>query len=118
MANEALDAFLADIAAQEPAQPPKAQTPPESPAKPEAAPATSTAPATGATGTSGAKGKGTTAPDYDAEPPAPQLGEAVVPRRALEDERHKRQDWKERAVKAETQHAELMRQLDEAKKAP
>jgi hypothetical protein len=111
MANE-LDTFLAENAAQEPAQPPEPAPSPESPAKPEAAPTPSTAPA------KAKESPKDDADDADTEPPAPQLGEAVVPRRALEDERHKRQDWKERAVKAETQHAELMRQLEEAKKAP
>jgi hypothetical protein len=54
----------------------------------------------------------------DAEPPEPREGEALVPRRAYEDERHKRQDWKARAVEAETQRADLQRQLAEAKQPP
>lgn len=56
--------------------------------------------------------------DDDGEPPEAKDGEAVVPRRALEDERHKRQDWKIKATKAETERDELRRQLDEAKRAP
>ena len=96
--NPQLDAFLADNAAQEAPAAPAAPTPPESPpaeAKPSATP---TAPA---------KAKETPEPDEDTEPPAPQLGEAVVPRRALEDERHKRQDWKSVRSGYETQHASL-----------
>ena len=111
--NPQLDAFLAEGAPQEPAQAPAATPPPESPAKPEAAPTASTAPAKATE-----KAAKPEEPDDDAEPPAPSPGEAVVPRRALEDERHKRQDWKQRAVEAETRHQELMRQLEEAKKAP
>lgn len=117
--NPQLDAFLAEGAPQEPAQAPATPTgtgpsgPPESPpadAKPSAAPA---APAKAIE-----KAAKPEEPDDDAEPPAPRPGEAVIPRHALEDERRKRNDWKERAVKAETQHQELMRQLEEAKKAP
>jgi len=111
--NPQLDAFLAEGAPQEPAQAPATPAPPESPpaeAKPSAAP---TAPAKATE-----KAAKPEEPDDDAEPPAPSPGEAVVPRRALEDERHKRQDWKQRAVEAETRHQELMRQLEEAKRAP
>jgi len=54
----------------------------------------------------------------DAEPPEPREGEALVPRRAFEAVRHERQDWKARAVAAETQRGELQRQLEEAKRAP
>ncbi len=61
----------------------------------------------------------------DAEPPEPREGEALVPRRAFEAVRHERQDWKARAIAAETrsaaaetQRAELQRQFEEAKRAP
>ena len=117
--NPQLDAFLAEGAPQEPAQAPATPTgtgpsgPPESPpaeAKPSAAPA---APAKATE-----KAAKPEEPDDDAEPPAPRPGEAVIPRHALEDERRKRNDWKQRAVEAETRHQELMRQLEEAKKAP
>jgi len=108
--NPQLDAFLAEGAPQEPAQAPAIPTTPESPpaeAKPSAAPI---APA---------KAKETAPePDDDADPPAPIEGEAVVPRRALEAERHKRQDWKEKASRAEGELAELRRQLEAAKAPP
>ena len=110
MANEQLDSFLKEEAAaaasEPPEAPPAAPTPPAE-AKPTAEPkAVTEAP------------KPEEQDDADTEPPAPSPGEAVVPRRALEDERHKRQDWKQRAVEAETRHQELMRQLEEAKRAP
>jgi hypothetical protein len=57
------------------------------------------------------------APEADDEPDlAPRDGEALIPRRAYEDERHKRQDWKARAIEAETKRAELQRQLEAASK--
>ena len=43
-------------------------------------------------------------------------GEPVIPRRAYEDERRKRQDWKARAVEAETKHKELQRQFEDAQR--
>ncbi|APT57787.1 hypothetical protein RGI145_12360 [Roseomonas gilardii] len=42
----------------------------------------------------------------------------TVPLSALEGERRQRQDWKEKALKADGEIAELRRQLEEARKAP
>ena len=52
----------------------------------------------------------------ETDPPEALEGEPVIPRRAYEDERRKRQDWKLRAVEAETKHKELQRQFDEAQR--
>ena len=43
-------------------------------------------------------------------------GEDVIPLRAYEDERRKRNDWKARAVEAETKHKELQRQFEDAQR--
>lgn len=56
--------------------------------------------------------------DDDEPLPEAREGEPVVPRRALEDERHKRQDWKEKATRAEVERDMLAKQLEELKKAP
>jgi len=106
MANEQLEQFLASESAPaptaEPATPASAEAPPAAATpKPEEKPQ--------------AEPKATTAkPDAeeDADPPEALEGEPVIPRRAYEDERRKRQDWKARAVEAETKHKELMRQLE------
>jgi hypothetical protein len=57
-------------------------------------------------------------PDDDTEPGDPEPGQAIVPRTAYEQERKRRQDWKSRADKAETERDMLARQLEEAKKGP
>jgi hypothetical protein len=54
----------------------------------------------------------------DVEPPSALDGEPVIPRRAYEDERRKRQDWKEQAVRNKERAEQLERQLEEAKRAP
>lgn len=105
--NPQLTAFLAEEArgttaapaepapAPQPAPEPASATPaPATPAKPEAPPE-----------------------DADSPPPTPLEGEAAVPLRAYQDERKQRQDWKVRAVEAETRRAELEKQLEEAKRA-
>lgn len=58
------------------------------------------------------------AADDDREPPAPLEGQPVIARRAYEDERRKRQDWRERATRAEAERDLLRRQMEEAKAAP
>ena len=87
---------------------PEAETPREPPA---AAPAKDLTPA---------KAEPTTAPepDDDAEPGEAEPGQPVVPRRAYETERQKRQNWVERASKAEAERDMLAKQLEEARKAP
>lgn len=55
-------------------------------------------------------------PEGEPEPEAPDGRH--VPLRALEAERKQRQDWKDRAARAEAERDALMRQLEEAKKAP
>ena len=53
----------------------------------------------------------------DASPASVEEGvQAAVPREALEAERRRRQDWKEKAARAEGELAALRRQLDEARR--
>ena len=106
MANEQLEQFLAGETAtvtEEPKAPPA-----EAPAPDKAA-----TPSEGGSGDK--KPPAATEPD-DADPPEPLEGEPVIPRRAYEDERRKRQDWKARAVEAETKHKELQRQFEDAQR--
>lgn len=108
MANEQLDAFLAEGA---PAAEPAPSAPSEAlPAAPE--PKADTKPP--------AESKAATKPqeEDDGEPPQPLDGEAVIGRRAYEDERRKRQDWKEKAARYEGELAATKRQLEEAKRPP
>jgi hypothetical protein len=110
MANEQLESFLASESAPAPAPEPA------TPAAPEAPPAAS-APKPEAKPDPGAKAAAAKPePEDDGEPPEPLEGEPVIPRRAYEDERRKRQDWKARAVEAETKHKELVRQLEDAQR--
>ena len=57
-------------------------------------------------------------PDDDAEPGDPEPGQAIVPRTAYEKERARRQNWVERASKAEAERDMLVKQLEDAKKPP
>ena len=57
-------------------------------------------------------------PDDDADPGEAEPGQPVVPRRAYETERAKRQNWVERASRAEAERDTLAKQLEEAKKGP
>jgi len=50
----------------------------------------------------------------DKEPPNPLDGEPIVPRRAYEDERRRRQDWKEKAARLEGELAAYRKQQEEA----
>ncbi len=107
MAASELDAFLKGDA-------PEPDAPVEQPdAKPEPEPKADAADGGGAK-----KPPDAATEADDAEPPEPREGEALVPRRAFEAVRHERQDWKARAIAAETQRAELQRQFEEAKRAP
>ena len=54
------------------------------------------------------------AEDDDGASPVPLEGEEIVPKRAYEAERRRRQDWKERAARAEAQAEMLRRQVEEA----
>jgi hypothetical protein len=107
MANEQLESFLkGETATVTEALPEAPQAAPEPPApKPEAKPepAAKAAPAK-------------PEPEDEADPPEALEGEPVIPRRAYEDERRKRQDWKARAVEAETKHKELQRQFEDAQR--
>ena len=98
-ANPQLDAFLSGAPEPEPQQAPapepKAPEPPKEPPKPPE-----------------------TEPEDEGEPPEPSPGEPVVPRRALEDERHKRQNYVAQAAKFEAERDMLAKQLDELKRAP
>jgi hypothetical protein len=105
MANQELESFLKGETAtvtEAPPEAPQAAAEPPAP-KPEAKPE----PAAKAD-------KAKPEADEDTDPPEPLEGEPVIPRRAYEDERRKRQDWKARAVQAETRHQESQRQLEEA----
>ena len=62
--------------------------------------------------------KATPEPDDDAEPGDPEPGQAIVPRTAYEKERARRQNWVERASKAEAERDMLAKQLEDAKKPP
>ena len=57
-------------------------------------------------------------PDEDAEPGDPEPGQPIVPRTAYEKERARRQNWVERASKAEAERDMLAKQLEDAKKPP
>ncbi len=94
--SDHLDDFLKGKAEAEPAPEPEAPPAPEPQPEPAAEPA---------------EGE-------EQDPPAPAEGEPLVPRRAYEDERRKRQDHKERAAKLEGELAEVRRQMEELRKAP
>jgi hypothetical protein len=102
MANEQLDSFLASEAQAATVEPTPREAPeprqeaPETKAEPKAAPESKP-------------------PEDDAEPPQPLDGEPVIPRRAYEDERRKRQDWKEKAARLEGELAAYKRQQEEAR---
>jgi hypothetical protein len=108
MANEQLDSFLASEA-QEATQTPAPQAPSEAPP---AAPEPKAEPKPQAE----AKGATATPETDDAEPPQPLDGEPVIPRRAYEDERRKRQDWKEKAARLEGELAAYRKQQEEAQR--
>jgi hypothetical protein len=108
MATE-LDAFLASEAGDNTPPPPPAPPTEASPAAPEPKPEPKAEPA--------AKAAPEPAED-DGDPPTALEGEPVIPRRAYEDERRKRQDWKEKAARAEGERDALRRQLEEAQRAP
>jgi hypothetical protein len=110
MATE-LETFLASEAGDNTPAPQPAEAPPPAPEpKPEPTPKGTPEPAKEAS-------KAEPEPD-DAEPPSALDGEPVIPRRAYEDERRKRQDWKEQAVRNKERAEQLERQLEEAKRAP
>lgn len=112
MANEQLDAFLAEGAAQATAAPEPSPEPREQQPTPE--PQKSAEPS----GKPQEAAKEGAKQDDDNDPPNPLDGEPIVPRRAFEDERRKRQDWKEKASRAEGELAALKRQLEERQQQP
>jgi hypothetical protein len=106
-----LDAFLSSGA-----QPEATETPAPEPSKaaPEAAP-----PKAALTTKEPAKAdKAAPEPDDDAEPGDPEPGQPIVPRTAYEKERARRQNWVERASRAEAERDALAKQLEDAKKGP
>ena len=111
MANEQLDAFLKGETATvteeapAPAPEPEARAAPEAKAPVESKPAAKTD-----------KAKPEPEDEADAEPTdkLEQDGKSYIPQQVLERERQRRQDWKARAVEAETKHKELQRQFEEA----
>lgn len=54
----------------------------------------------------------------DAPPASAEEGVQAVPREALEAERRRRQDWKQKAAQREGENAELRRQLEALQRAP
>ena len=103
-----LDAFLSSGA-----QPEATDTPAPEPSKaaPEAA-------STKASPAAKEPAKAAPEPEDDAEPGDPEPGQPIVPRTAYEQERKRRQDWKSRADKAETERDMLAKQLEAAKAPP
>jgi hypothetical protein len=102
MANEQLDSFLASetqAASPEPA-PREAPEPRQEAPEPKAEAKTQPEPKP---------------PEDDAEPPQALDGEPVIPRRAYEDERRKRQDWKEKAARLEGELAAYKAQQEQAR---
>lgn len=65
-----------------------------------------------------AKPAATPDPDDDAEPGDPEPGQPIVPRTAYEKERARRQNWVERASRAEAERDALAKQLEDAKRGP
>jgi hypothetical protein len=102
-----LDAFLSSGTQPEAADTPAPQ---ESKAAPEAAP-TKAAPA------AKEPAKAASEPDDD-EPGEPEPGQPNVPRSAYQKERERRQNWVERAGRAEAERDALAKQLEEARKPP
>jgi hypothetical protein len=123
MSGNQLDAFLkggnpegSDAPPSEaPAAPSPAATPSQegTERKPDAAAAPNgkTPPAT-------AKAPAPPEPEDDADPGEAEPGQPVVPRGAYEKERARRQNWVERASRAEAERDALTKQLEEARKAP
>jgi len=110
-----LDAFLKGGNPEDGASP---APEPEAPrTAPEAAPAKDAPPAKDAA-PAPAKAAPTPEPDDDAEPGEPAPHEPIVPRTAYEKERQRRQNWVERAGRAEAERDALAKQLEEAKKGP
>ena len=110
MANEQLEGFLASESAPAPEPAPSA-APEASPAAPASKPEAKSTPEPKA---AAAKPE----PEDDGEPPVALDGEPVIPRRAYEDERRKRQDWKERAARLEGELTAIKRQQEEARRPP
>jgi hypothetical protein len=102
-----LDAFLSSGA-----QPEATETPAPEPSKaaPEAAPEKS------APVKADKADKAAPEPDDDADPGEPAPHEAIVPRSAYQKERERRQNWVERAGRAEAERDALAKQLEEARK--
>ena len=98
----------------------KGGNPPEeaAPAPPERAPEPAPAKEASTTKDKPPPVKAAPDPDDDAEPGEPAPHEAIVPRTAYEKERARRQNWVERASKAEAERDMLAKQLEDAKKPP
>ena len=111
MASE-LDTFLASEAQAATAEP----VAPDRPAPPQPSETPQTAPTDGGGPKDPPAPKVTTTPpeDDDGPPPKPLDGEDAVPFRAFEDERRKRNDWKEKAARLEGELAAMRRQQEEA----
>ena len=110
MSNDQLDAFLAEETGAATASPDPTPAPEPAAAEPTPAETKPEAPK--------AEAKPEHSDDEDADPAQPLDGEPIVPRRAYEAERRRRQDWKERAARFEGENSELRRQLEAAKAAP
>ena len=121
MANEQLDAFLAEESGAPASAPEPAPSPDPMPSV--EAPEPSLAASQGAKepakeeASQGAKEPAKEASQGEDEPPTALEGEPIVPRRAFETIRRERQDWKEKAAKAEGENGELRRRLEALEKA-
>jgi hypothetical protein len=94
--SDEMDAFLKGKAEAEPA--PEAEAPPEQEAAPEA------------------EAPPEAEPEGEGEPQQQTRDGRTVPLAALEGERKARQDWKDKAARAETERDELRKQLEEIKR--
>ena len=108
-ANEQLESFLAGETA-------TVTEEPKAPATEAPAPDKATHEAKAEPAAKSATAKPEPEDEADAEPTdrLEQDGKSYIPQQVLERERQRRQDWKARAVEAETKHKELQRQLDDA----
>jgi len=114
--NEELEAYLAETKGAALAASEASGTPPEP--KPEPTPEPKPEPAQEPPPAKEAGIKAAPEPEEDEPEQIEHQGGAFVPRQALDRERHRRQDWKEKAARYEGELAALKRQLEEARQPP
>jgi hypothetical protein len=99
--NDQLEGFLASEA--------QAATPEPAPSRPSEAPQAAPEPKQDTKAPAEPKAATATPEPDDDEPPQPLDGEPLIGRRAYENERRRRQDWKEKASRAEGELAAVKR---------